>query len=55
MTSLCEAGAKIIPCIPAWYSQPNSLDQMIDFMVVRLFDSLKLDLKTINRWQGKII
>ncbi len=55
MTSLCEAGAKIIPCIPAWYSQPNSLDQMIDFMVVRLFDSLKLDLKAINRWQGKKI
>ena len=52
MTTLCESGAKIVPCIPAWYSQPNDIDQMIDFMVVRLFDSLNLDLKEINRWKA---
>ena len=52
MTTLCESGAKIVPCIPAWYSQPNDIDEMIDFMVVRLFDSLNLDLKEINRWKA---
>ena len=52
MTTLCKAGAKIIPCIPSWYSRPRNLDEMIDFMVVRLFDSLKIELKEINRWTG---
>ncbi len=51
MTQLCEAGAQIIPCIPSWYSNPQSLDEMIDFMIVRLFDSLDYELKDINRWQ----
>ena len=54
MTNLCKAGAKIIPCIPAWYSKPKNLDEMIDFMVVRLFDTFNLNLKNINRWNGSI-
>ncbi len=52
MKLLCQAGATIVPCIPSWYSKPKNLDEMIDFMVVRLFDSLYLDLKKINRWKG---
>ena len=50
MTQLCEAGAEIIPSIPSWYAKPKSLDEMIDFMVVRLFDSFGFELKNINRW-----
>ncbi|WP_269622905.1 flavin prenyltransferase UbiX [Prochlorococcus marinus] len=52
MTLLCEAGAKIIPCIPSWYSDPKTIDEMIDFMAVRLFDSFDFDLPKINRWKG---
>ncbi len=51
MVTLHEAGAQIVPCIPAWYSKPTSLDQMVDFLVVRLFDTLDLELKNINRWK----
>ncbi len=54
MKTLCEAGAKIIPCMPAWYSKPNSLDELIDFMVVRLFDQLNIELIDINRWGSGI-
>ncbi len=52
MISLVEAGAKIIPPIPAWYSNPTTLDDMIDFIVVRLFDNIGMDLAPINRWTG---
>ncbi|KGG15308.1 MULTISPECIES: flavin prenyltransferase UbiX [unclassified Prochlorococcus] len=52
MTTLCESGAKIIPCIPAWYAKPKDLNEMIDFMVVRLFDSFEIEMKKINRWNG---
>ncbi len=54
MSFLSEAGAKIVPCIPAWYAHPKDLQEMIDFMVVRLFDTLNIELKEINRWKVKI-
>ena len=52
LTILSEAGARIIPPIPAWYSKPNSIDEMIDFMIVRLFDSIDLNIGNINRWKA---
>ena len=33
LTALAEAGATIAPPIPAWYTQPKTLDDMIDFVV----------------------
>ena len=53
LTALAEAGARIAPPIPAWYSQPQNLSEMVDFLVVRLFDSLGEDLSPLNRWQGR--
>jgi 4-hydroxy-3-polyprenylbenzoate decarboxylase len=53
LTTLAEAGARIAPPIPAWYSQPQNLSEMIDFLVVRLFDSLGEDLSPLKRWQGR--
>ena len=54
LTALAEAGATIAPPMPAWYSQPESLADMIDFIVVRLFDSLQEDLTPLNRWNGPL-
>lgn len=52
MTTITEAGGIICPLIPAWYTNPESLEQMLDFIVVRLFDNLGLKLLNINRWCG---
>ena len=49
---LASAGALIVPPIPAWYTNPQTIEDMIDFMVVRLFDSLGEDLNIIKRWDG---
>ena len=49
---LATAGALIIPPIPAWYTNPQTIEDIIDFIVVRLFDSLGEDLDIINRWVG---
>ena len=51
MVSLSEAGALIVPCIPAWYSKPASIEEMIDFLIVRLFDTFDFNLKQIKRWK----
>ena len=51
---LANAGALIVPPIPAWYTNPQSIEDIIDFIVVRLFDSLGEDLNYIKRWDGPI-
>ena len=54
MQRLANAGALIVPPIPAWYTNPKSIEDMIDFIVVRLFDSLGEDLDNIRRRNGPI-
>ncbi len=54
LTRLAEAGATISPPSPAWYSQPKNIDDLVDFIVVRVFDALGISLASINRWEGPI-
>ena len=51
---LARAGATIVPPIPAWYTNPKTIEDIIDFIVVRLFASLGEDLENIKRWVGPI-
>lgn len=53
LTALAEAGARIAPPVPAWYHQPKTLDEMVDFLVVRIFDGLVDDLAPLRRWTGR--
>jgi len=54
LTTLAEAGARIAPPVPAWYSQPTTIEQMVDFLVIRVFDCLGYDLGALQRWQGPV-
>jgi len=51
---LATSGATIVPPIPAWYTNPETIEDLIDFIVVRLFDSLGENLDNINRWVGPL-
>ncbi|NDC34423.1 MAG: UbiX family flavin prenyltransferase [Synechococcaceae bacterium WB9_2_112] len=53
LTALAEAGARIAPPVPAWYHQPRTIEDMVDFLVVRLFDVLGEELAPLNRWTGR--
>ena len=46
---LAIVGALIVPPIPASYTNPPSIGDMIDFIVVRLFDLLGDDLNFIKK------
>ena len=52
LTTLAEAGARIAPPVPAWYHQPESIEDMVDFLVIRIFDVLGLQLGSLRRWTG---
>ncbi|MDX2270544.1 MAG: flavin prenyltransferase UbiX [Cyanobacteriota bacterium] len=52
LTALAEAGVKIVPAIPAWYHQPQTILDLVDFVVVKALDQLGIDTDLIQRWQG---
>ena len=54
LTTLAEAGARIAPPVPAWYHQPETLQDMVDFMVLRTLDLFGYDLSPLRRWSGPI-
>lgn len=52
MLALTRAGAVIFPPVPAFYSLPKTLDDMVRHTVGRALDQFGLDLNGIARWQG---
>ncbi len=52
MTTLAEAGARIVPAIPAWYHQPQTIADLVDFVVARALDQFEIDCVPLKRWQG---
>ena len=52
LTTLAEAGARIVPAIPAWYHQPSTILDLVDFVVARALDQLDIDCVPLKRWQG---
>lgn len=51
LTALAEAGARIVPAIPAWYHQPQTIDDLVDFVVARSLDQLSIDCVPLKRWK----
>lgn len=50
MTTLAEMGAIIAPPVPAFYSRPKTLDDVIDHTVGRVLDLFDLDTGKVKRW-----
>jgi 4-hydroxy-3-polyprenylbenzoate decarboxylase len=45
-----EAGAIIMPASPGFYHHPETIRDLIDFVVSRVADHLKIELKNVSRW-----
>ncbi len=52
LTALSEMGAIIAPPVPAFYTNPKSLDEVIDHTVGRVLDLFDLDAEGVRRWSG---
>ncbi|HIL93506.1 MAG TPA: UbiX family flavin prenyltransferase [Cycloclasticus sp.] len=53
MTTLSEMGAIIAPPVPAFYTQPQSIDDLVNHTVGRVLDTLDIsDIDCVKRWQG---
>ncbi len=54
LTTLAEVGVRVVPAIPAWYHQPQTIDDLVDFVVARSLDQLGIDCVPLQRWQGPL-
>jgi flavin prenyltransferase len=54
LTTLAEAGARIVPAIPAWYHNPQTIEDLVDFVVARTLDQLDIDCVPLKRWDGHL-
>ena len=49
-----QLGAVISPPLPAFYNQPQTIDDLVNHSVGRVLDLFDLDAGIIKRWKGKI-
>jgi 4-hydroxy-3-polyprenylbenzoate decarboxylase len=50
LTALAEAGAAILPASPAFYHAPQTMENLIDFIVGKIFDRLLLEHNLYKPW-----
>ena len=53
MVSVTEMGGIICPPLPAFYLQPKTVADMVDFSVARVLDLLEVPHGLAARWQGQ--
>jgi 4-hydroxy-3-polyprenylbenzoate decarboxylase len=47
---LCKAGAQILPAMPAFYQQPQTVAELVDFVVGKTLDNLGIAHQLFQRW-----
>lgn len=50
MLVLSDAGVTILPAMPAFYQKPGSINDMADFIVGKIFDTLGIENKLFLKW-----
>ena len=52
MLKLARMGVVILPPMPAFYNHPQSLDDMVNHIAMRVIDQFDIHLDVMNRWDG---
>ncbi|KAB0671512.1 UbiX family flavin prenyltransferase [Oryzomonas sagensis] len=50
MLKLARAGVRIIPAMPAFYHQPATIDDLVNFVVGKVLDQLDIPNELFKRW-----
>ena len=54
MVLCAEAGAMILPAMPAFYQLPKTLDDLADFMAGKILSSLGFEHELYPQWTGQV-
>ena len=50
MLKLARLGVQIVPAMPGFYHQPQSLDDLIDMQCMKILDCMRLENNLVGRW-----
>lgn len=50
LLAVAEAGARVVPPMPAFYNHPESVDDVVWHIVARVLDQLRIDNDFTRRW-----
>jgi 4-hydroxy-3-polyprenylbenzoate decarboxylase len=50
LTAVAEAGAVVLPAMPAFYTMPQTVGELVDFVVGRICDQLQVVHHLFSRW-----
>jgi len=50
MLKLSQMGAVILPASPGFYHQPQTIDDLVDFVVARVLNLLNIPQDMLPRW-----
>jgi len=54
MLKLSRMGAVICPPMPAFYTRPKTVDEIVDWTAARLLDQVGIHTELANRWDGEM-
>ncbi len=52
MAKVSSYGAVVFPPVPAFYTKPKTLDEMVDQTMARVLDLFDIEVKSLKRWGG---
>lgn len=52
LTVVAEAGGTVLPAAPGFYHRPAAVTDLVDFVVQRILDHMKVDVELTPRWSG---
>lgn len=55
LLKLSRMGVVILPPMPAFYNQPQNLDDVINHIAMRIIDQFDIHLDVMNRWDGTML
>jgi 4-hydroxy-3-polyprenylbenzoate decarboxylase len=53
MIKLQDAGAIILPAMPGFYHRPSTIDEIVDHLVGKILDQLKIQHDLFKRWKDE--
>ena len=51
MVAATEAGATVLPAMPGFYARPQTIDDLLQHLVLKILDAIGLDLDSSMRWK----